>query len=57
MSAVALTDTNNVHGCPELYTACVAEGITPMLGIEIGIASPYQAGVEHPLVLLALNAV
>jgi len=31
MSAVAITDTGNLHGCHEFYSACIAEEIKPIL--------------------------
>lgn len=53
MSAIALTDTGNLHGCHELYKTAQAEGIKPILGIEIFVESPYQDKLAHKLVLLA----
>ncbi len=53
MSAVALTDTGNLHGCHELYKAAKVEGIKPILGIELFVKSPYQEKLNHKLVLLA----
>jgi len=31
MSALAITDSGNTHGCHEFYKACKDEGITPIL--------------------------
>ena len=34
-SALALTDTNNVSGAMEFYTACMSAGIKPLIGAEL----------------------
>lgn len=57
MKAVAITDTGNLHGCHELYKTAKAEGIKPILGIEIFVKSPYQDGLNHKLVLLAKSLI
>ena len=53
MTAVALTDTSNIHGCHELYKECKANGITPILGAEIYVESSLDNTLNHKLVLLA----
>ena len=53
MTAVALTDTSNIHGCHELYKECKANGITPILGAEIYVESSLDNTMNHKLVLLA----
>jgi|GEM_PF-326343 len=53
MTAVALTDTNNIHGCLELYKSAKKEGIKPILGTQLSILTP-----DHTLskiILLAKN--
>jgi len=61
--ALALTDHGNMFGAIELYQACVAGGIKPVLGCEVYIAkrsrfephSKKENGYHH-LTLLARNA-
>ncbi len=53
MKAIALTDTGNLHGWHELYKACEAEGIKPILWAEIYTKSETDARLNHKLVLLA----
>jgi DNA polymerase III subunit alpha len=55
MSAVAITDTSNMHGAHELYLSCRSEWITPILGTEIFIESSLDPNLKHKLVLLAKN--
>jgi DNA polymerase-3 subunit alpha len=55
MTAVALTDTSNIHGCHEFYTECKAHKITPILGTEILVESSLDESLNHKLVLLAKN--
>lgn len=55
MKAVAITDTGNLHGCHELYKSAKAEGITPILWIEIFVRSGFQKDLKHKLVLLSLS--
>ncbi len=55
MSAIALTDTSNIHGCHELYTECVKAWITPILWTEIYVESSLDSTLNHKLVLLAKN--
>ncbi len=55
MSAVAITDTSNVHGCHEFYKACKNEGIKPILWAEIFVESSIDNNLNHKLVLLAKN--
>ena len=55
MSAVALTDTSNIHGCHEFYKECVSNGITPIMGTEIFVESSLDPSLNHKLVLLAKN--
>ncbi|MCH8518427.1 DNA polymerase III subunit alpha [Candidatus Gracilibacteria bacterium] len=55
MSAVALTDTGNIHGLHELYKYAKEEGITPILGAEIYTQSELDEKLLHKLVLLATS--
>jgi len=38
MPAVAMTDHGNLHGAVEFYSACIAHGVKPILGIEAYVA-------------------
>ena len=53
MSAVALTDTSNVHGCHEFYKEAKWAWITPILWTEIYVESSLDPNINHKLVLLA----
>ena len=53
MSAVAITDTWNLHWCHEFYKWCIEEWITPILWTEIFIESIIDPKISHKLVLLA----
>ena len=53
MSALALSDTWNIHWLHELYKYAKEEGITPILWIEIYIRSEINEKMLHKLVLLA----
>ena len=55
MSAVAITDTANLHGCHEFYAACKKEDIKPILGGEIWVQSTLDPNLNHKLVLLSKN--
>lgn len=55
MSAVAITDSSNVHGCHELYKEAKKAWITPILWTEIFITSSLDSNINHKLVLLAKN--
>ena len=55
MSAIAITDTNNIHGCHELYKYAKEEWLKPILWIEIWLQSPFQDKLKHKIVLLAKN--
>ena len=63
MPAVSLTDFGNMYGAIEFYKACVAEGVKPILGMEIMLA-PDKCTIKKktpgrpvgtPIVLLAKN--
>lgn len=55
MSAVAITDTSNIHWCHELYKSCLSEWIKPILWTEIFVKSSLDEKINHKLVLLAKN--
>ena len=54
VSALALTDTNNLYGAIEFYKTCEKEGIRPILGVTLSVRIPDSASL-FPLVLLAEN--
>ena len=49
MSAVALTDTGNLHGAVEFVQAAKQAGIKPILGAELSVG-------ENPLLLYVESA-
>ena len=53
MEAVALTDTWNLHWGHEFYKICKAEGIKPIMWVEIFVKSSLDEKLKHKLVLLA----
>ena len=53
MNAVAITDTNNIHGCHDLYKYAKEEWIKAILGTEIYIQSSLSTTMFHKIVLLA----
>jgi DNA polymerase-3 subunit alpha len=55
MTAVALTDASNIHGCHEFYKECKSNGLTPIMGTEIFVESSLDPTLNHKLVLLAKN--
>ncbi len=55
MSAVCITDTNNIHGCHDLYKYARDEGIKPILWTEIYLQSRQDIKMFHKIVLLAKN--
>ena len=58
MSAVAITDTNNMFGALEFAMACAKNKIQPIIGVEIGVGLPQfkdQLGFFPSMVLLAQN--
>ncbi|MBU6499755.1 MAG: DNA polymerase III subunit alpha, partial [Rhodospirillales bacterium] len=57
MPAVALTDTGNLFGALEFSQACIARGVQPVIGCQIGLARADNPRLApDPLVLLAQNA-
>ncbi len=63
MSAVALTDTNNLHGAIEFYESVKEQGLKPIIGCEIGLLAGILNSQEestsisknYGLTLLAIN--
>lgn len=55
MPAVAITDTNNIHGCHEFYKYAKEEWIKPILWTEIFLQSQLDLKMFHKIVLLAKN--
>jgi len=55
MPAVAITDTNNVHGCHEFYKYACEEWVKPILWTEIYLKSSLSDKIFHKIVLLAKN--
>ncbi len=58
MPAVAITDTSNLFGALEFSQYCVAQGVQPIIGCQLGITR--KAGLlapPDPLVLLAQTSV
>lgn len=53
MTAVAITDTWNIHGCFELYKEAKKAWIKPILWTEILVESSLDQNINHKLVLLA----
>ena len=55
--AVALTDTHGLTGAIEFYDACLAQGVRPLLGVELAVCPPPGAFDPRPgqLVLLACD--
>ena len=55
MSAVAITDTSNIHGCHEFYKYACEEWIKAILWTEIYLQSRLDEKMFHEIVLLAKN--
>ena len=55
MDAVALTDTNALYGLVPFYTACRAQGVHPVLGVEIHCAPRLPGAPMTRVVALARN--
>lgn len=62
MNAVAITDHGNMFGAVEMYKACIAEGIKPIIGCEVYVAPrsrfDKQGKIDTEpchLILLAMN--
>ena len=52
MSAVALTDQNNLFGLVKFYRKAIAEGVKPIIGLDLRIVNDDDP--EHPFTLLLL---
>lgn len=55
MTAIAITDTANLHGCHELYKTALWAWIKPILWTEIFVQSSLDPNITHKTVLLAKN--
>lgn len=60
MPALAITDTNNLHGVFEFYLLCKKKGIKPIIGVEVFICEQGQKydardAKIYSLILLAKN--
>ncbi len=49
MNAVALTDNGSMYGAVEFYQACEAEGVKPILGLDLYLA-PFRMQDKRPRV-------
>ncbi|HET9018375.1 MAG TPA: DNA polymerase III subunit alpha [Acetobacteraceae bacterium] len=57
MPAVAIADTGNLFGALEFSQACVAKGVQPIIGCQIGLTRADNPKLPpEPLVLLAQDA-
>ena len=62
MTAIAITDHNHIGGCLDFQQACIAEGIKPILGVELYYTKDtsilsMEADYRHKLALeQAINA-
>ena len=54
MPAVAITDINNTFGAVKFYMAALKQGIKPIVGATVRIASAAEAGYSE-LILFAMN--
>jgi len=52
MPAAAITDQDNVFGLVKFYRRALAEGVKPIIGVEIRVADPEAADDHDSLVLL-----
>lgn len=60
MPALAITDTDNLHGAFEFYLLCKKKGIKPIIGVEVFICEQGQKydardAKVYSLILLAKN--
>lgn len=60
MTALAITDTNNLHGAFEFYLACKKKEIKPIIGVELficeqGIKYEARDAKVYSIILLAKN--
>jgi DNA polymerase-3 subunit alpha len=55
MQAIAITDLSNLYAVVKFYKACVSAGIKPIIGAEVWIENPIEAGDLDKFVLLAQN--
>ncbi|MDH3432969.1 MAG: DNA polymerase III subunit alpha, partial [Gammaproteobacteria bacterium] len=55
MSAVALTDQNNLFGMVKFYKKAIAAGVKPIIGVDLRIANEDKSGRPFTLILLCQN--
>ncbi len=60
MPALAITDTNNLHGAFEFYLLCKKKGIKPIIGVELFICEQWHTyqgkdAKVYSIILLAKN--
>ena len=44
--ALAITDLNNLFGAVKFYSACRKKGVKPLIGVDVWMESPAQAGLS-----------
>jgi DNA polymerase III alpha subunit len=49
MPALALTDSHSLTGAIEFYQACLAAGVRPVLGLELGVSPPHDLSSGLPI--------
>ncbi|SDH74345.1 DNA polymerase III subunit alpha [Alteribacillus bidgolensis] len=54
MSALAITDKNNMHGVIPFYKQCIEKEIKPIIGLELWMTGLELEG-DYPIILLAEN--
>ena len=55
MPAVGVADHNNLYSAVKLYTACLKQGVKPIIGVEALVHNPIEPGKPYTLVLLSQN--
>ena len=50
--AAALTDLSNVHGVVKFYRACIDAGVKPVVGCDVWVENPQDAGRADRLIVL-----
>ena len=53
--ALAITDKNNIYGHVKFYKMAKQFGIKPILGSDVTVSSPIEAGLRTDLTLLCMN--
>ena len=55
MSAVAVTDSNNLFGALEFSTKCLANGIKPIIGCQLNVQNFIKNDKQNSVLLYAQN--